>query len=129
LDDTLRTSAEPLLADYAARDPVSGSPFVSAALSSDALMSEARVAADFLKALGHEGRLLMLYHLCERDLTVTELEQLIMSRQAAVSQQLARLRHEKLVSARREGNQIYYSLADDRVREMVCLIQRLFRGA
>ena len=90
--------------------------------------AEARAAADFLKALGHEGRLLMLCHLSERDLTVTELEQLIMSRQAAVSQQLARLRHEKLVTTRRVGNQIIYSLADDRVREMVHVIQRLFSG-
>ena len=68
----------------------------------------------------------MLCHLCERDLSVTELEQLIMSRQAAVSQQLARLRHEKLVTTRRDGNQIIYSLADSRVREMVLTIQRLF---
>lgn len=92
------------------------------------LLAETREAADFLKALGHEGRLLMLYHLCERDLTVTELELLIQSRQAAVSQQLARLRFEKLVSARRDGNQIIYSLADERVRAMVAVIQRLFRG-
>lgn len=89
-------------------------------------LAEARGAADFLKALGHEGRLLMLCHLCERDLTVTELEQLIMSRQAAVSQQLARLRHEKLVTTRRDGNQIIYSLSDDRVRAMIRTIQALF---
>lgn len=91
------------------------------------LQAEARIASDFLKAMGHEGRLLMLYYLCERDLSVTELERLIMSRQAAVSQQLARLRHEKIVSARREGNQIFYSLADERVREAVKTVQKLFR--
>lgn len=101
----------------------------TAALSPDALQAEARRASDFLKALGHDGRLLMLYHLCERDLTVTELEQLIMSRQAAVSQQLARLRHEKLVSTRRDGNQIIYSLSDPKVRDLVMVIQHLFRGA
>lgn len=95
----------------------------------DALQTEARAAADFLKAMGHEGRLLMLYHLCERDCSVTELEKLILSRQAAVSQQLARLRHEKLVTTRREGNQIIYSLADERVRDAVLLMQRMFRKA
>lgn len=93
------------------------------------LQAEAREASDFLKALGHEGRLLMLYFLCERDHSVTELERLIMSRQAAVSQQLARLRHEKLVTTRREGNQIFYSLADERVREAVLLMQKLFRAS
>ncbi|MCL1628002.1 metalloregulator ArsR/SmtB family transcription factor [Roseibaca sp. V10] len=96
-------------------------------VSHDALQAEARAAADFLKAMGHEGRLLMLYHLCERDCSVTELEKLILSRQAAVSQQLARLRHEKLVTTRREGNQIIYSLADQRVRDAVLLMQHMFR--
>lgn len=91
------------------------------------LQQEARAASDFLKAMGHEGRLLMLYYLCERDCSVTELERLIMSRQAAVSQQLARLRHEKLVTTRREGNQIIYSLADERVRAAVEMVQHLFR--
>ncbi|WP_296476213.1 helix-turn-helix transcriptional regulator [Roseinatronobacter sp.] len=97
-------------------------------LSQEELQAEAREASEFLKAMGHDGRLLMLYYLCERDHSVAELERLIMSRQAAVSQQLARLRHEKLVSTRREGNQIFYSLADERVREAIHLIQRLFRS-
>lgn len=99
----------------------------TADLSLDELQAEARDASEFLKAMGHEGRLMMLYYLCERDHSVAELERLIMSRQAAVSQQLARLRHEKLVTTRREGNQIFYSLADDRVREAVQMVQRLFR--
>ena len=106
----------------------SGASLGTADLSPDDLLHEARLASDFLKAMGHEGRLLMLYYLCERDHSVTELERLIMSRQAAVSQQLARLRHERLVTTRREGNQIIYSLADDKVRAAVALIQRLFRS-
>jgi DNA-binding transcriptional ArsR family regulator len=88
----------------------------------DADLREATRAADFLKALSHEGRLLMLAHLCQRDHTVTELEQLTHSRQAAVSQQLARLRHERLVTTRREGNQIVYSLSDERVRSAVAML-------
>lgn len=104
-------------------------PLPTSDMCHDDLQAEARAAAEFLKAMGHEGRLLMLYHLCERDCSVTELEKLILSRQAAVSQQLARLRHEKLVTTRREGNQIIYSLADARVREAVLLMQRMFRVA
>lgn len=92
----------------------------------ETILAEATRAADFLKALGHEGRLLMLAHLCRRDHTVSELEALIHSRQAAVSQQLARLRHERLIAARREGNTIVYSLADDRVRAAVALLARFF---
>lgn len=92
----------------------------------DAVLREAARAADFLKALGHEGRLLILAHLCRRDHSVTELEQLTHARQSSVSQHLARLRYERLVAARREGNQIIYSLADDRVRAAVALMGRLF---
>ena len=88
----------------------------------ETVLAEATRAADFLKALAHEGRLLMLVHLCRRDHTVSELEALIHARQAAVSQHLARLRHERLITARRDGNSIVYSLADDRVREAVRLL-------
>ena len=96
------------------------------AVAPETLAAEAREASDFLKALGHEGRLLMLYHLCERDHTVTELEQLIMSRQAAVSQQLARLRTEGLVAARREGKTIHYSILDAKAGAIIALVYDLF---
>lgn len=113
--------------DDIGRPQVEASLPPSHSLAHEDLQTEARAAADFLKAMGHEGRLMMLYHLCDRDCSVTELERLIQSRQAAVSQQLARLRHEKLVTTRREGNQIIYSLADERVREAVTMMQRMFR--
>lgn len=87
---------------------------------------QAAEIASFLKALGHDGRWLILASLMDNDLTVTELETLIHSRQAAVSQQLARLRQERLVSARRDGNQIIYSLADDRVRRLIPLLREIF---
>lgn len=92
----------------------------------DDVLREAGLAAEFLKAVGHDGRLLMLVYLCQRDHSVTELEQLTHSRQAAVSQQLARLRHEKVVASRREGNQIIYTLADDRVRSLIALLGQFF---
>jgi hypothetical protein len=57
---------------------------------------------------------------------VTELENLLSSRQAVVSQQLARLRLEGLVSARREGQAIFYSILDPKVRDMIELLARLY---
>ena len=54
------------------------------------------------------------------------LEQMLSARQAAVSQQLSRLRSEGLVSTRRDGKTIYYSIADERVREMIEVVYRLF---
>ena len=90
------------------------------------MMHNAREAADFLKTLGHEGRLMILCHLVSGEKSVTELEQLLSARQAAVSQQLARLRLEGLVVPRREGKVIYYSLTDDRPRRIMELVYDLF---
>jgi ArsR family transcriptional regulator len=92
------------------------------------MIENARDATDFLKALGHEGRLMILCRLVEGECSVTELEDLLSARQAAVSQQLARLRLEGLVKTRREGKVMYYSLADQRVERMIGLLYDLFCG-
>ena len=90
------------------------------------MMRNARSAADFLKALAHEGRLLMLCHLASGEKSVTQLEELLSARQAAVSQQLARLRYEGLVETRRDGKTIYYSLADGPAREVLEVVYTRF---
>ncbi|RDC74365.1 transcriptional regulator [Rhodovulum sp. 12E13] len=92
------------------------------------IAAKAQDAATFLKAISHEGRLMILCHLVSGEKTVTELERLLSARQAAVSQQLSRLRLEGLVVPRREGKAIYYSLADDRPRKIIELVYELFCG-
>ncbi len=94
----------------------------------DILMRKARKASDFLKALSHENRLLLLCLLAERERTVTELENILSLRQPMVSQQLARLRLDQLVTTRRDGKAIYYSLANDDVRRMISVIYDIFCG-
>jgi len=83
-------------------------------------------ASNFLKALAHEGRLMILCHLSSGPKSVTELEHLLASRQAAVSHQLARLRLEGLVSARRDGKAIFYSLQDPKIIRTVALVYNMF---
>jgi len=95
-------------------------------LPPQAMAAQAALAAGILKALAHEGRLMILCHLTSGERSVTELETLLASRQAAVSQQLARLRQEGLVTCRREGKIIYYSIADSRVQRAVELMYDLF---
>lgn len=90
------------------------------------MMANATRAANFLKAIGHEGRMMILCHLATGEKSVTELERLLSARQAAVSQQLARLRLEGLVAARRDGKAIYYRLTDDRSRRIMELVYDLF---
>jgi DNA-binding transcriptional ArsR family regulator len=88
--------------------------------------NNAQEASDFLKALSHEGRLMILCSLAHGEKSVTELERMMSLRQAAVSQQLARLRQEKLITARRDGKQIFYSLTDDRARRIIEQVYELF---
>ncbi|GAB4286468.1 MAG: hypothetical protein Kow0058_05960 [Roseovarius sp.] len=90
------------------------------------MAESAREATEFLKAIGHEGRLMILCHLVNGEKSVGELERLLAARQAAVSQQLSRLRAEGLVVPRREGKTIFYRLADDRPRQVLELLYALF---
>lgn len=92
----------------------------------DQMMDNATIATNYMKAISHEGRLMILCHLATGEKSVTELEELLSARQAAVSQQLGRLRLEGLVVPRREGKTIYYSLADDRSRLIIGLVYELF---
>lgn len=92
----------------------------------DTMVRNAAEATDFLKALSHPGRLVILCHLCLGEKSVSDLEALLNLRQAAVSQQLARLRIEGLVEARREGKNVWYSISDERVRRTVGLLYEMF---
>jgi DNA-binding transcriptional ArsR family regulator len=92
----------------------------------DKMVDNATNASNFLKAISHEGRLMILCHLVTGEKSVTELEELLAARQAAVSQQLSRLRLEGLVIPRRDGKAIYYRLADDRPRRILEVVYDLF---
>ncbi len=90
------------------------------------MMKNACDASNFLKAISHEGRLMILCHLASGEKSVTELEELLSSRQAAVSQQLSRLRQEGLVRPRREGKVIYYALSDPRAVRVLDVVYDIF---
>ena len=83
-------------------------------------------ASNFLKAMGHDGRMMILCYLVTGEKSVTELEDLLSARQAAVSQQLSRLRLEGLITPRREGQSIYYSLTDDRPKQIMEVVYDMF---
>ena len=90
------------------------------------LLEQARKASDLLKALSHESRLLILCLLAEGEKSVSELEESMKMPQAAVSQQLARLRFDRLVHTRREGRVIYYSIASAEVSSVIETLYDLF---
>lgn len=90
------------------------------------MLGNAKRASDFLKALAHESRLMILCFLAEGEKSVSELEELLKLRQPTVSQQLARLRADGLVSTRREGKTIYYALASEEARVVIGAVYEVF---
>ena len=95
-------------------------------LDIDAMISNAHDASGFLKALAHEARLLILCLLIEEEKSVTEIEKILRLRQPAISQQLARLRVDGLVDARREGKNIFYSLARPEIHAVIGVLHQAF---
>ncbi len=92
----------------------------------DRMLENAKRASNFLKALAHESRLIILCILADGEKSVSELEHELSLRQPTVSQQLARLRADGLVSTRRDGKIIYYRLASDEARIVIGAIYDVF---
>jgi DNA-binding transcriptional ArsR family regulator len=79
-------------------------------------------AAEMIRVLGHPVRLRIVECLEHGEQTVTDLQAALKAPQAAVSQQLARMRSAGIVKGRRDGVNVRYSIADDRVVQMLdCL--------
>ncbi len=99
---------------------------VNKAKELDALMASAERASSFLKALANEKRLMMLCLLANGDMAVSELKDALDMQQSAASQQLARLRADNLVTFKRQGKTIRYTLASDAVRRTIGLLYELY---
>jgi len=96
------------------------------AVSLRTLQERAHVATEMLKGMAHESRLVILCLLYQGEKSVTELESILELRQPTISQQLARLRNDKLVATRRDGKMIYYSIASSEARHIVELLCHLY---
>jgi DNA-binding transcriptional ArsR family regulator len=90
------------------------------------MAGNAERATEFLKALAHESRLMILCILAEGEKSVSELEEMLSLRQPTVSQQLARLRADGLVATRRDGKAIYYRLASEEARVVIGAVYDVF---
>jgi DNA-binding transcriptional ArsR family regulator len=84
-------------------------------------------AAALMKALSNEHRLLILCHLiAEDEISVGELVEKIGLSQSALSQHLAKLRGEGLVTFRREAQTLYYQVCDERAANVLLLLHQMF---
>ena len=83
-------------------------------------------AARLLKALSNERRLMILCQLGERELQVGALQPLVGLSQSALSQHLAVLREERLVATRREGQAVFYRIADPAALRVIATLAEIF---
>lgn len=88
------------------------------------MRAAAAQACTLLKVLGNPDRLMLLCQLTQGEYCVSDLETLLQITQPTLSQQLGVLREEKLVNTRREGKQVFYSIASP---EALAVMQVLYQ--
>lgn len=89
--------------------------------------TQARKAANLLKAMSNECRLLVLCHLAESgELSVGQLVDRVGLSQSALSQHLAKLREEDLVATRKEAQTVFYRVCDPKAGQLLALLHDLF---
>lgn len=75
--------------------------------------------SSFFKVIGDETRVNIIYALSKKEMCVGEISQILNISQSAISHQLKQLRLEGQVKARRDGKNIYYSLDDEHVVDIL----------
>lgn len=90
------------------------------------MSANAEQAAGCLRALSNPSRLMILCLLSEGEKTVGEIEKGLGMSQAYVSQQLARLRAENIVSSERDGRLVRYRISDERVGPVIEVLYTQF---
>ena len=81
-----------------------------------------------MKALAHPQRLMIMCYLSEGEKNVSEILELCHISQSQLSQFLNRMHREKLLKMRKEGNFVYYSIADQNVLKLIQSMQKIFCG-
>ena len=90
------------------------------------LQQRAGEAEKLLKALANRSRLMILCELLKGERTVTALHRAVGLSMSAMSQHLARLRADELVSTRRESQTVYYSLESEPAKTLIATLYELY---
>lgn len=85
-------------------------------------------AAEFMRLFSTPSRLMLMCFLAGREASVGEIQEHLGFKQPGLSQQLAELRQAGVVRTRRESRQIYYSIADQRVAQILDVLVPIFCG-
>jgi DNA-binding transcriptional ArsR family regulator len=90
------------------------------------LRAAASEAVSALKVLANPERLLLLCQLSQGEMCVSELEEALDIHQPTLSQQLGVLRTQEVVATRKEGKNVYYTVADPALLEVLALVYKLY---
>lgn len=93
------------------------------------MLAYAGDASSLLKALANEVRLMILCYLVDEELSVGALNERIPISQSALSQHLAILRHDRLVTTRREAQTVYYALRGGKARKILEVLHTVYCNA
>lgn len=102
------------------------SGFYLKGMNMEEMQANADRAVELLKSLGNRSRLMILCQLVEGERSVGDLAQRIALRDTAVSQQLALLRKDGLVRARRDGQTIYYALSSPEAEKVIMTLYGIY---
>ena len=95
-------------------------------MGGEQFQEKAKAASVLLKSMCNESRLMILCRLLDGEKSVGELEKLVGISQSALSQHLARLRHNELVETRRQAQVIFYRLKGEHVPAIMETLHRLY---
>lgn len=96
------------------------------ALEIKAMRDASEQVVTVLKSLANPDRLMILCHLSQQELNVSQIEQITQIHQPTLSQQLMMLRKSEVVSTRREGKQIFYSIQDQKIVTILTTLHHLY---
>ncbi|WP_180085020.1 helix-turn-helix transcriptional regulator [Acinetobacter sp. YH12145] len=90
------------------------------------MRDSAELVVGVLKSLANTDRLLILCHLAQQELNVSQIEEITNIKQPTLSQQLMMLRKSDVVTTRRDGKQIYYSIKDANLVQVLNTLYQLY---
>ncbi len=92
----------------------------------DDMLQNSAEAVKLLKAVSNERRLIILCHLLEGEMSVGEINERLDLSQSALSQHLALLRKQELVTTRKASQTVYYRIESDEVKAIISLLHQLY---
>jgi DNA-binding transcriptional ArsR family regulator len=99
---------------------------MSTNLELNSMRDSADVVVNVLKSLANTDRLIILCHLAQQELNVSQIENMTDIKQPTLSQQLMMLRKSDVVMTRRAGKQIFYSIKDQHLIQVLNQLHQLY---